>query len=104
MPSSELSAVFSYVYYLYSRSHQQFYVGVTSDLRKRLGEHNRGLNFSTKPYVPWELIYYEAHLDQDDALRRESYLKTTQGRQALRRMLRNQLKKLGGLSRQKVYY
>jgi putative endonuclease len=64
------------------------YVGYTTDLRKRLQEHNRGLNFSTKPYRPWRLIHFEAYLNENDAKRRENYLKTSQGSRTLKRMLK----------------
>src|SRR5437016_5527171 len=104
MPSSELSVVFCYVYVLYSDTSKNFYVGFTHDLKKRIAEHNNGLNFSTKAYRPWELIYYEAHRDENDGRRREKYLKTTAGDQALHRMLRNDLASIQNLSRQKVYY
>lgn len=76
-----------YVYLLESGS--QRYVGVTADLKRRVKEHNAGKNFSTKPYIPWKLVYYEAHLSEDDARRREGYFKTNIGRQALSRMLRS---------------
>jgi putative endonuclease len=49
-----------------------------------LKEHNQRLNFSTKRYMPWKLIYYEACLDENDAKRREKYLKTNQGRRMLK--------------------
>lgn len=91
MPSSELSGVFCYVYLLRSLKNGSWYVGYTGDLRKRIAEHNKGLNRSTKAYCPWELIYYEAHRSQADARRREKYLKTTAGDRALKRMLREQL-------------
>lgn len=104
MPSSELSAAFFYVYYLYAPSHGEFYVGFTNNLKRRVEEHNQGLNQSTKAYKPWKLIYYESHTNRDDARRREKYLKTTAGRQALRKMLREKLNELTDLSQQKVYY
>ncbi|HET9850654.1 MAG TPA: GIY-YIG nuclease family protein [Candidatus Saccharimonadales bacterium] len=104
MPSSELSRVFCYVYVLYSEKSNNLYVGFTHDLRARLAKHNNGLNFSTKPYRPWSLIYYEAHTKESDAKRRERYLKTTAGDRALRRMLREKLNGVKNLSRQKVYY
>lgn len=104
MPSSELSAVFCYVYVLTSLKSDQKYVGFTHDLKKRVAEHNKGLNRSTKVYAPWELIYYEAHKNETDARRREDYLKTTAGSRALRNMLREQLKAGNDSSRQKVYY
>ena len=64
------------------------YIGHTVDSRKRLEKHNRGLNFSTKPYLPWQLIHYEAYLNKEDAQRREKYLKTSQGSRLLKRMLK----------------
>ena len=64
------------------------YVGVTSGLRRRLTEHNESKVFPTKPYVPLKLIYYEACCEGKDALRREKYLKTSQGARLLRRRLK----------------
>lgn len=77
-----------YVYLLSSKSANKLYVGKSSDLRRRIEEHNTGQNMSTKAHRPWEVIFYEAYTNRDDANRREKYLKTTQGRQALRRMLK----------------
>ena len=64
-----------YVYVIKSINHQFHYIGETSDLRRRFKEHNAGKNFSTKPYLPFELIYYEAYKSSDDALVRERKLK-----------------------------
>ncbi len=96
--------MFCYVYLLRSLVNQSLYIGFTHDLRKRVTEHNDRSNRSTKAYVPWELIYYEAHRDEKDARRREKYLKTSAGDQALKRMLREQFHKLRNSSEQKVYY
>jgi putative endonuclease len=98
MPSSELSVMFFFVYAISSAAKQQIYIGFSKDVNKRLKEHNNGLNFSTKPYRPWELIYFEAHTNELDARRREKYLKTTQGKRALKLMLREKF------NQQKVYY
>ena len=90
MPVSETSVaiMFYYVYILQSMKNDNLYVGYTSDLRKRLLEHNRGLNFSTKPYRPLQLIHYEAYRNEQDARRREKYLKTGQGSRLLKRLLK----------------
>ena len=48
-----------YVYILQSNKNKELYIGYTSDLRKRIKEHNQGLNFSTKRYMPWKIIYYD---------------------------------------------
>ena len=80
--------MFFYMYVLESKIKKKLYIGYTGDLVKRVKEHNLGLNQSTKPYKPWKLIYYEASLDQEDAKRREKYLKTSQGGRLLKRRLK----------------
>ena len=80
--------MFYYIYLLQSLKNDTLYIGFTENLRKRLQEHNRGLNFSTKPFKPWKLIHYEAYLNEKDARRREKYLKTSQGSRLLKRMLK----------------
>jgi len=90
MPGSEnsIAIMFHYVYILQSKKNRNLYVGYTSNLRRRLEKHNRGVNFSTEPYVPWELIHYEAYRNEKDVKRREKYLKTSQGSRLLKRMLK----------------
>lgn len=83
MPSNTTSSVFFYVYVLESLKDGKRYIGFTRDLRRRIEEHNGGKTFSTKFRRPFKLIYYEACLSEDDAKRREGYLKTTQGRRFL---------------------
>jgi len=80
-----------YVYILKSQKDGNFYVGYTSDLKKRLKSHNSGLVASTKARLPFELVYYEASRNQDDALRREKYLKTTYGKRYVRNRLRDDI-------------
>ena len=77
-----------YNYVIQSLNDKQLYIGFTTDLKRRLTEHNQGLNLSTKRYKPWKIIYYEACIDRDDAIRRESYLKTTQGGRLIKRRLK----------------
>ena len=78
-----------YTYVLQSKQNKGIYIGFTSNLKGRLLEHNQGLNFSTKRYIPWKLVYYEACLEKSDALRREKYLKTTQGGRLLKRRIKD---------------
>ncbi len=80
-----------YVYVLLSLKDKKFYIGFSEDINKRLADHNAGRNASTKPRRPFEVIYYEAHLNKEDALRREAYFKTTKGKSTLRQMLRTTL-------------
>ena len=77
-----------FVYLLRSLKNDSLYLGHTDDLENRFKEHNRGKNFSTKTNRPWQLIHYEAYLNEQDAKRREKYLKTSQGSRLLKRMLK----------------
>jgi putative endonuclease len=81
-----------YVYVLQSlRKADWLYKGSTSDLKRRYLEHNSGKNFSTAPYAPLKLIYYEAYLLKSDAEARERYLKTSMGMRVLKKQLANLL-------------
>ena len=64
-----------YVYLIRSKSDSSWYVGETSDLRRRLKEHNGGKNIVTRPKAPWELLYYEAFPTKRAALSSERKLK-----------------------------
>jgi putative endonuclease len=77
---------------------KELYIGYTSDLKNRIKEHNQGLNFSTKRYTPWEIIYYEACKEKTDARRREKYLKTTQGNRLIKRRIKDYLYKSKNLT------
>jgi len=66
---------FSYVYILKSRERDWIYIGVTADLKKRVEQHYSGKNYSTRKYLPVELIYYEAYRSLEDAYNREKCLK-----------------------------
>ncbi|HBM15088.1 MAG TPA: hypothetical protein DD381_01865 [Lentisphaeria bacterium] len=58
-----------YVYIL-ELNNAQLYTGYTSDLKRRLAEHNSGNVKFTSQRLPVKLIYYEAYLDEDDARNR----------------------------------
>ena len=78
-----------YTYVLRSEKDNRLYTGSTNDLRKRLNEHNSGKVSSTKNRGPFELIYYEASPNEQDARAREKYLKTGMGK----RYIKNRLKR-----------
>ncbi len=77
------------VYVLISEKDNWFYTGFSSDLRKRLKLHNEGKVTSTKWRRPLKLIYFEGCLNQQDATRREKYLKSGNGKIYIRNRLRN---------------
>ncbi len=83
-----------YVYVMRSEKDRKLYTGFTGDLRKRFNEHISGRVSSTNNRGPFELIYYEACLNQQDATAREKYLKTGMGK----RYLKNRLKRFLSLT------
>jgi putative endonuclease len=83
-----------YVYVIRSRKNGRLYTGSTNDLRKRFNQHNKGKSTWTKTRGPWEIIYYEASLSEEDARSREKYLKTGMGK----RYIKNRLKRFLSLT------
>jgi predicted GIY-YIG superfamily endonuclease len=70
-----------FVYILESVSSPgRFYVGSTTDLDRRVEEHNSGKSAHTAKFTPWRLVTYIAFSDQAKALRFERYLKSGSGR------------------------
>lgn len=73
-----------WVYAIRSRS-GRIYVGMSSNVERRVAEHNRGSVFSTKGYRPWLLIYREkCGINRPDARKREKYLKSGVGKEFLK--------------------
>ena len=64
-----------YVYVLVEDADREVYVGFTSDLRRRIEEHERGMGAKRTKRGAWRLAYYEAFLSEADARTRERRLK-----------------------------
>ncbi|MBL7646241.1 MAG: GIY-YIG nuclease family protein [Candidatus Hydrogenedentes bacterium] len=86
-----------YVYILRSESSGKTYVGQTSDLGKRLEQHNdvncRFTMYTKRNKGPWKLIHSEAYSSRSEAMNREKHLKSGQGRDWIKA---NFLQKDGG--------
>ncbi len=69
------------VYVLYSELYNKHYIGYTSDIEIRLKSHNE---LATKGYTikyrPWKIIYTEEYNEKKEAMQRERFLKSGQGR------------------------
>ena len=74
--------------YLLQNKYGKWYTGATSDIQKRILEHNSGKTRSTKYGGPWKIIYCEICINKADAFAREKYLKSGMGK----RYLKNRLK------------
>ena len=78
-----------YVYVIQSEADFGLYIGMSGDLRRRFLEHQSGESRSTKGRRPWKLIYYEAYIEEQDAVGREQFLKSGSGRRFLDKQLKN---------------
>jgi len=82
-------------YYAYTLQNSSwlFYTGPTSDLKKRITEHQSGASQYTSKNGLCELVYYEACLNKDDAFRRQKYLKSGMGKHYIKNRLNSFLGK-----------
>ena len=80
-----------YTHVLHNIKDMKFYTGFTKDLKLRFEQHNKGFVESTKDRRPLKLIYYEACLSQEDATKREKYLKSYHGKMFIRKRLKSYL-------------
>ena len=72
-------------YYLYmvQCADETFYTGITTDLERRIEEHNsspKGAKY-TKARRPVSLVYSEEHLNRSEASKREYFIKKKMSRQ-----------------------
>jgi putative endonuclease len=83
------------IYVIQSKITKRWYAGYTGDLRKRFNQHNAKAVYYTKKRGPFDLIYYEACLQEQDARDRERYLKSGMGKRYLQNRLRRFLSLTG---------
>jgi putative endonuclease len=77
-----------YTYVLQSLKDNQLYAGFTENLKLRFEHHSKGRVESTRERRPLKVIYYEACLSVEDAIRREKYFKTYHGKMFLKTRLK----------------
>ena len=72
------------VYFVYSiqseNNPDRYYVGLTTELARRLEEHNAGKSIHTNKFKPWKFTISVAFSDKTKAEKFEKYLKTSSGR------------------------
>lgn len=79
------------VYILHSAKDSNLYIGYTTNIAQRFQAHNTGSVLSTKARRPLKIIFIETFTHKFDALRRERYFKTNEGKKMLKRILRETL-------------
>jgi putative endonuclease len=76
-----------YLYILHSTVNGKYYIGVSSNVVKRVSEHNHGNSRSTKSGKPWKVIHKECFEDFRLAYAREKKLKALKKRAAIERII-----------------
>ena len=84
-----------YTYILQSKKDGKMYTGFTIDLRKRFKQHSDNSDGYTKGRGPFQLIYYEASMNEYDARSREKYLKSGKGKRYIKSRLKRFLFRTG---------
>ncbi|MCP4252177.1 MAG: GIY-YIG nuclease family protein [Candidatus Scalindua sp.] len=69
-----------YCYILLSLKSHIFYYGSTKNLKTRIKFHNDGNVKSTKPHLPWKLVWYGAFETEKQSKNFEEYLKSGSGK------------------------
>ncbi len=76
-----------FVYHLKSDRESHPYIGITSDVARRLETHNSGGNSATAPFRPWRVDVMIEFSDEVRAIRLERYLKSGSGHAFAKRHL-----------------
>ncbi|MBU1100699.1 MAG: GIY-YIG nuclease family protein [Bacteroidetes bacterium] len=78
------------LYILKSKSTNKFYVGHTNNMERRVFEHNSGQTKSTKPGIPWELVYTKEFQTNIEANRAELDIKKKKSRKYIEQLISGQ--------------
>jgi len=76
-----------YTYILQSDQDGTYYIGYTSDLERRISDHNSGLSRYTSQNTPWRLVYFEAFELKTLAIKRERFLKKQKSKDFYQRLI-----------------
>jgi putative endonuclease len=75
------------VYAIRSIAKNYIYVGLTNNLERRLNEHNRGHERTTRAYAPFRLLHTQLYATRQAARNREKFLKSGAGKELLKSLL-----------------
>ena len=72
-----------FVYILQSSVDGRFYIGQTQNIKNRLTKHNMGHSKSTKPYAPWNIVWFTPVDSRSKAVKLERKLKNLKSRRKI---------------------
>ena len=70
-----------YCYIIYSRKSNMFYIDWADNVESVMAKHNGALCVSTKPFGPWDLVWYSGFETEKEARDCTAYMKSTNGRE-----------------------
>lgn len=76
-------------YILESEAGGRYYIGSCNDVHVRLVLHNTGKVRSTKPYLPWQVVYSEKFQTRKEAVQREKQIKSWKRRESIEKLFKN---------------
>ncbi|MFH1207091.1 MAG: GIY-YIG nuclease family protein [Patescibacteria group bacterium] len=78
--------VMYYTYAIKSLKFNYIYTGISDNPIRRISQHNKGYNRTTKPYIPFKIILLEKYKNRKEAREREIYLKSGAGKEYLKNL------------------
>ncbi len=77
----------TYLYILQSERDTSYYIGVTTNVQKRVWQHNSGGSTYTRGRRPWKLVYLEEFASSTEAHKRERMIKARKSRQYIEMLI-----------------
>jgi putative endonuclease len=78
-----------FVYILYSKILDRFYIGTTNNVERRLIQHNRPHKGYTNSGQPWVLLYSEQFASKKNALIRERRIKRKKSKEFIENLIKS---------------
>lgn len=79
----------AFVYILQSETSKRFYIGSTTNLAKRIEQHRKGQNKSTKPMLPVSLVFVSKVETNEIARKIEGRLKKLKRRDYIEKIIKS---------------
>jgi putative endonuclease len=76
-----------YVYILYSKDIDKFYIGSTADIGQRVYKHDQKHRGFTAQTQDWQLVYSESYQTKAEGLKRELQIKKWKSRKMIEKLI-----------------
>ena len=76
-----------FIYILYSKDFDRYYVGQCEDLKARLRRHNARAVPSTKSFASWQMVHTESFSTSIEAMQRETEIKKKKSKEYIESLL-----------------